>query len=271
VATLVNPSGWRVYWELYQTLIDRSVLDRIAEWVSVSLFHPASYNLVLVMGLVLFLLAVNRWRFDLTKLVIAMVMFGIGISSWRHAPLFVVSTIPLLSEQFAMVVDRGLRDIFRTSHILMAVAAVVVAAGWWNFHRLQPTFAGDAAYAQTHGYPYGAVQWLKHNPEVGTKLFNDYDWGGYLIWKLPERKVFIDGRMAIWRNGETSVFNDFFTVVGSEQADALAVLDSWGADIALTRIEASANLFLGWSPDWRLVYQDGISAIWLKQSLQPVE
>src|SRR5206468_2940485 len=29
-------------------------------------------------------------------------------------------------------------------------------------------------------------------------LLNEYDWGGYLIWRVPERPVFIDGRLFLF-------------------------------------------------------------------------
>lgn len=31
-------------------------------------------------------------------------------------------------------------------------------------------------------------------------IFNTYEWGGYLIWKLPKMKVFVDGRMPAWKD-----------------------------------------------------------------------
>lgn len=43
-------------------------------------------------------------------------------------------------------------------------------------------------------YPFGAVKFIKENRITG-RLFNDYGWGGFLIWNLyPENKVFIDSR-----------------------------------------------------------------------------
>ena len=27
---------------------------------------------------------------------------------------------------------------------------------------------------------------------------NEYDWGGFLIWRVPERPVFIDGRLFVF-------------------------------------------------------------------------
>jgi len=41
-------------------------------------------------------------------------------------------------------------------------------------------------------YPTGALTALRAGS--GT-LLNEYDWGGYLIWRAPERPVFIDGRL----------------------------------------------------------------------------
>jgi hypothetical protein len=42
------------------------------------------------------------------------------------------------------------------------------------------------------GYPTGALVALRSGS--GT-LLNEYDWGGYLIYRAPERKVFVDGRL----------------------------------------------------------------------------
>ena len=44
----------------------------------------------------------------------------------------------------------------------------------------------------------GAISYLKNNLPH-NQVFSVYDWGGYLIWKFPEKKVFIDGRMPSWR------------------------------------------------------------------------
>ncbi len=60
------------------------------------------------------------------------------------------------------------------------------------------TASGFGLTGQTSMYPDKAVQYLvTHHPK--GEVFSTYDWGGYLIWKLPEKKVFIDGRMPSWR------------------------------------------------------------------------
>ena len=64
-------------------------------------------------------------------------------------------------------------------------------------------------------YPDKAVSFLKTLP-LSENLFNNYGWGGYLIWKLPERKVFIDGRMPSWRQNEQFVFGDYVKIAEAQ-------------------------------------------------------
>jgi hypothetical protein len=69
-----------------------------------------------------------------------------------------------------------------------------------------------------YGYPQNAIAYLKTRLPAG-QIFSTYDWGGYLIWKLPEKKVFIDGRMPSWRGrahiaGESDyAFNDYLKLL----------------------------------------------------------
>ena len=44
-------------------------------------------------------------------------------------------------------------------------------------------------------YPVVAVAALR---STHGNLLNEYDWGGYLIWRVPERRVFIDGRLFVF-------------------------------------------------------------------------
>lgn len=64
------------------------------------------------------------------------------------------------------------------------------------------------------GYPVAATSALRSS---GGVLLNEYDWGGWLIWNVPERPVFIDGRLFP------------FTVSGvlRDQRTALFVLPDW--------------------------------------------
>ena len=68
---------------------------------------------------------------------------------------------------------------------------------------------------QERMYPVQEVAYLKSHPFYGH-LFTLYNWGGYVIWQLPNEKEFIDGRMPSWRQniaGESSyAFGDYLAL-----------------------------------------------------------
>src|SRR5689334_2526510 len=47
-------------------------------------------------------------------------------------------------------------------------------------------------------FPVGAVSWLETHPQNGH-MFNEFDWGGYLLLKLwPRYQIFMDGHTHIY-------------------------------------------------------------------------
>jgi hypothetical protein len=46
--------------------------------------------------------------------------------------------------------------------------------------------------------PVDAVKWLRAHPDLPEPIFNDYIYGSYLIYALPERPVWIDTRFHIY-------------------------------------------------------------------------
>ena len=47
-------------------------------------------------------------------------------------------------------------------------------------------------------YPIEIVDHIKAG-NIHGNLFNEYGWGGFLLWALPDQKVFIDGRMDVYQ------------------------------------------------------------------------
>jgi len=70
----------------------------------------------------------------------------------------------------------------------------------------------EERWAKKAGFPYEKVQEIKRLGIEGD-MFNEYDWGGYLIWKLPEYKTFVDGRMPSWRDDTGySAFEEYLEI-----------------------------------------------------------
>ena len=110
-------------------------------------------------------------------------------------------------------------------------------------------------------WPASAADYLRGRDLPG-EMFNSYNWGGYLIWRLyPEGRVFIDGR--------ADLYGDEFIEEYLRVAYALAgweeTLARFGVGHAV--IEASSPLagVLALHPAWREVYRDEMAAVFVRE------
>jgi len=139
-------------------------------------------------------------------------------------------------------------------------------------------------------YPKEAVEFLKKKNYPG-RLFSEYSWGGYLIWKYPEKKVYIDGRMSnfVWRApvGEADyVFREYLELNEGKQTVAEVFQKYrvetvlWSAqDAEEPKIKKLFSRFLGRGSGqkenflkrlekagWLRVYKDHLAAVYRKSN-----
>lgn len=270
VAALINPYGWHIYEEIVVTLTKTDVLGRIAEWLPIDFTATSSYNLLIGGILVLVLLFASRFQVDYTKFTLAVVFFLVATTSWRHLPLFALVSLPFISEQLLAVSRYIFTEVFKSAISVIALVALIIIAGWWHIKESAQVISDPIAYAQAVQFPYGAVQYLKENDLPGN-MFNEYNWGGYLIWQLPEKKVFIDGRMAIWDDGTTNIFNEFIEMKGNYRETILSKLDAWKIDLVLVYSRQPINAILDLEREaWQKKYQDSLSVVWQRKVSDPL-
>jgi hypothetical protein len=105
--------------------------------------------------------------------------------------------------------------------------------------------------------PVRAVEFIRQNHLEG-RMVNDYTWGGYLLWALPEHKVFVDGRTDIYE--WTGVLRDY-AAWALLQTDPRNLLEKYHVDFCLLSREAPIAHVLPLLPDWKMIYSDDRSAI----------
>jgi len=120
------------------------------------------------------------------------------------------------------------------------------------------------------GYPYEAVSYITSNPIKGNML-NDYSWGGYLIWQLPEYKTFIDGRMTAWRDNKSYLMEDYKKISGdTEKNEALLekYLQEYNIKWIINKPDSVLVEFLKEkrAGNWNTVFEDDVSTILVKSS-----
>ena len=91
-------------------------------------------------------------------------------------------------------------------------------------------------------------------------MFNRYRWGGYLIWRLwPEHLVFVDGRTDLYGD---EVLGDYLEIYRAGP-QATKLLESYGVTWAVIEPDSALTALLA-CEGWRVAYEDGIAAVWLR-------
>ena len=255
----VNPNGFGVF----RALLDyrKSFLQsKLLEWTPMPLWPPSWFSALLFLAAV-----VLAWQWRRVRL-----------SDWL---IFVVFGAASLSAQ---------RNVFLTAMI----APVLIAAYWpWNL-RLPSASAALAAVAiavmlaagvvrgsffqfrvAEWKFPSGAADFLLRHGVTG-RLFNTYEYGGYLMWRLwPRERVFIDGRAL-----SESVFQDYARMLYNHdesdgQPSGESLIDRYGIEvIVMNTFEASGGTVYLLAPSladpsqarWKLVHQDAQSVVFMR-------
>jgi hypothetical protein len=111
------------------------------------------------------------------------------------------------------------------------------------------------------GYPKDAAEFVINN-KIPGKMFNHYNYGGYLIWKMPQYQVFIDGRLEMYQEQAGIDYQD---VMGAAE-NYNQLLDKYGINFFLLYSTDPVIGPLLSNSDWRLVYRDSRFVVFVKNS-----
>jgi len=192
LSTFVTPYGPLIWKEVWMSISDSSLRWSISEWLP-GIFYPDLAMLVLIC-LSSSLIIMYRVKLKKEEILIYVFLLFMAMSSIRHIPLFAIATIPIAAKVFyffAQDVDKNKANLIRFSKVKKFLAISVFAIFIYEA-------SSGALFAKNYQYPSGAVVFLK-TQRINGNIMSVYNWGGYLIWKLPEKKVFVDGRMPSWR------------------------------------------------------------------------
>ena len=213
-ATLANPHGWRAWGYPLSYLGEDKARHQtfIAEWLPPTWADSAGFYVYAAAGVVLLISGRRRsWPVDATLMALLLAM---ALSSRRHVALFVVATAPAVAAAAQALMTRLARALAgRVPGIVQAVAVrsnrlreieaapavrsvAVLAVGVIAALLLMGTFAGRPLRSGD-GFPSTTLEALRGAPPE-DRVIAQYRWGGYLLWQLPDRPVFIDGRLDVY-------------------------------------------------------------------------
>ena len=249
-ALFVNPFGARLVLYPFNLAFRQKLnIEHVAEWVSVN-FHDMRGKIVIVLLIVLLvsgLLRARRW----TLAELGLVLFALysGLTYIRFLFLLGIVIAPVLAKTFEFV-PRYRRE--RDTPVINAIVIILIIAGvahyWPREAQLQAVVAEQ--------YPPGAVSYLQAHPPSG-RMLNFYLWGGYLNWRDPSLKIFLDSRVDIFEY--SGVLKDYLDLLALKDPELL--LDKYKIRYVLFPPGEPLTYVLQHDPKWKVLYSDKISVL----------
>ncbi len=265
VAGCCTPYGWNSLLASQKILALGAALPLIMEWRSTDFSSLGGFEICLLFAIGLALLR----GVQLPPLRIALLL---GL---LHMALAQGRAVEILALVAPLVLAAPLARQFGGAEVLPANAAQPTRAALVAGIAIA-LVAGTVAYASVYrfaphmrGSPVAAVAALKKLNL--TRVFNDYDFGGYLI--ANDVATFIDGRTELF--GE-KFFVDHNAASGlMEPENLFRLLDEYQIEATLMRTRSAATKLLDHLDGWQKVYADDIATIHLRKpgalhSMEPV-
>lgn len=238
-ATMMNPYGIRMWQEVLGQAGSLELKQHILEWKWIfENVEFAFWGLSVLSGVMIY----RYWKHLPKWLSLGqLVFFGFAVHAARQSPLSALFSIGICvqglvwfweeisKQKSAQGRTRKFLTVFLPMVLVVSTLDLVPAVfGWYNLR--------EEAY-----YPTEVIQFLK-TQQISGQIFADYSWGGYLVWKYPEKKVFITGQMPAYSwdapQGESdSAFIEYLDIVrGVSLGEAT---DKYNIDYLLLRTPKS--------------------------------
>jgi hypothetical protein len=269
VAVAATPHFLSLYPYPFQTQGSVAQQRLIVEWFSPD-FHEIYVRPFEAMVFVLIAGFALR-RPSLYEFLLSVLALFLALQSVRNIVLFVAIATPVIintySEFWKTIArerkwnpDVPPRQLFA---ITTALALVIIAGA--TLLRITSSINPSKQYEVDRStYPVAAADWLTTHPDVGTRMYNQYGWGGYLAYRFypqSNRKVFIFGEAALMGDPLLNRYEDVQTLRSSWKQ----ILDQNQVDyIVYNKGEALANV-LTTQPEWQLAYQDDVAVIYVRK------
>lgn len=277
--TLLNPNGWKLHASIIAFLFDPDFLRSVNEFRSPDFHSSLVRGFLVELLLMAMVLIVARPRLNLTEMLHVCLWTYLALHSVRNIPVFALVVTPIL----AGPMDTLLKSLAKTGRakawefyrqLATRLTALEHSPGVGTFTIMaaavilililaRPPGADKPSLLSTdlptNKFPVAAVRYVQSPTNAITgNMFNPDAWGGYLLWAMPDRNVFIDSRYEFY--GKELIAEYQATArVSTNWSEAL---DKYQVRWTLLPVGHALNQVLAVHRSWRCVYTDEVAALY---------
>ena len=254
LALCCNPVGIRLLLYPFNVGFQQSAaLGAVDEWLPPDLRSGRTLGMIAAVIGVFAVSSLRRLQLPLRDLLVLAAAFALSLQHVRMLFVFGIVASPVICLVLAPLLGKDNRreHPMANAMVLCAFLAAIV----WHF----PSPA-DLQKQVAKGNPTGAVEYIRRARLPGPML-NEYVFGDYLIWSLPEEKDFIDGRGDVFDwTGVLQQYGRWALL----QEDPAILLDKYKIRFCLLSTRSAMTQVLPYLPGWRTVYRDDVAVVFAR-------
>ena len=240
---VIQLSGQTGMWE-YSQEMQAPAFRTVADWAMLLLFIFALVQLA------------RRRSWSSFEIVMLLVAGASAFRGLRDAWLLVLAAMVVSTSQKR---DESKNATLALSHYGLTAIIVFVTFGvvWTISYR---DLSHERIQENTAKiYPIKAASFVEQQAYVGP-LYNHFDWGGYLIWRLPHLKVSMDGRANVY--GDERIKQALATWSGRPRWSDDQDLNH--AQVVIAQKEFALTAILRLDSRFRVAYQDDTAVVFIR-------
>ncbi|MGH7827504.1 MAG: hypothetical protein ACREQ7_20295 [Candidatus Binatia bacterium] len=257
LAVSLNPYHMKVLWPVLDYAQHTTAFQAVSELQPMS-FRSVPERAVLALTLAAVYALGSQRRWSPFQIMLLLLGVFLGFRAKRDIWVLALACAMVLSERLGPAITAD-NFTFKKWHLL--IVGPLVAASLYLLAQHRQISERSLQNAVAKNFPVAAVRFIKANAYPGP-LFNHFNWGGFLIWSLPELPVSMDGRTNL--HGDQRLARSIATWSGRAgwdfdpelQASRLVITSNQWALTSLLRLDRR----------FRLVYEDSIASIFVRRA-----
>jgi hypothetical protein len=254
VATLVGPYGYHLYEVVFLYSKAKYSYKIIIELQPLT-FRLSNHFVQVLLTAAGFYVVGWRKKLDLFKLILMIVASFLAFRTLRDCWFASTTAAAFIADFPAPESKRDRTESLAEGGVLLATLASFV----FLLSRNSAFNERGLDRAISMGFPVDAVNYLRKNPLPGP-VYNNLDWGGFLIWYMPQFPVAIDGRNDLYGDDLDRTFYEAET--GEVYKDDPNLLQS---GFVLLSKKVRLATVLRADPRFQLIYEDRISVVYVRR------
>lgn len=269
LAILFNPYGYKLLGYFYNAITMRREIE---EWNHIYLWDAShwQYKLLALIFVATFWSPARKRAWEV---VIIAASIYYGFKHQRHSVLTAIVMTPYIPLQLAAWLGniswkQMVRSLSPVFHGVICFCLMLFVAFEFNYTLDQHRKHNFRIFVEPQVYPVYVVRFMQTN-SIDGNIVNPFDWGEYLIWKLPKSKVSIDGRYETVYTREIMDKNWGFSMGLKNRR---AILEDYSSEIILTRRSDGTHRTLDGETAWVKIHEDPTAALYVRNTprMQPV-